>query len=826
MLRLLHATIDLDAHKVTRSDGVDSLTQLEVDALRYMAARRGTTVSRERLEREVWGFRPGARSEAVPVAMRRLRTKLGPEGLITVRGVGWRLGEAPVDAEDLTLRAAHVAKIAMSATPLIGREALLAEIHARFEGGWRVVTLRGPAGVGKTRAALAAARAWSGELLPLSVERLTPAPEAWLTLLADLLALSNASPAGVHRALAAKTSPLLVIDGAEAALEGVAEGLSSTLAATPGLRALVSSRAPLGLDEEAVLEVAPLSPELARRFFVERLRAHHPAPDAEAAAIDAVVALLDGLPAALELYAARGGLGVGPLVEELSAGVQDRRLDARLQRSWDALPEAEREVLLACSAFVGPFSLAAAQAAAGARSDALGTLRAASLLQLDTRGELHLLATLRRFCEAQPGVAEARLPAWRWLVSQAEAQAARLPVAPAAALQALRELRPHLDALVRSGPEALAARAGAATCAALALTGPTALRKVTHDAVNPDAAPPAQRRRLLLDRARTRRLLGASIAELLPTLEGLDGASASLLRGELAVGAVQPEVALAAFAQAVAEAEAEGDVETWLLALLGRCGSGSLLERRPADEVQADLAQARRLCEERGLQLHRAELERVSGIVAQHRRVLPEARACFARALVEAERAGLSRPIGNLWNCLGDTWLHDDPTQSISCFRRAVEHGTARGDTAMLAIFQLNLAVAGLLSDQPEVLARALDETPPSMSPLVQQVVSLLRGAQLLSLGQTLDAEVLLAAVDPILVGRPFSARPAEHGALLIRAFGAEGHLTRLHEDPEACAPPLRALLVDCAVERKPEASTLLDCLVARVERRLGALGR
>jgi DNA-binding winged helix-turn-helix (wHTH) protein len=315
MLHLLHATIDLDGHKVTRSDGADSLTQLEVDALRVLAARRGTTVSRERLERDVWGFRPGARSEAVPVAMRRLRTKLGADGLITVRGVGWRLGEAPVDAADLTLRAAPVAKVAVSATPFVGREALLAEINARFNGGWRVVTLRGPAGVGKTRAALEAARAWAGELLPLSVDRLTPSPDAWPTLLADLLALSTASPAGLNHALAAKTAPLLVIDGAEAALEVVAEGLAATLAATPGLRALVSSRAPLGLNEEAVLEVAPFPPQLARRFFVERLRAHHPAPDAEAEAIDAVVALLDGLPAALELYAARGGLGVAPLLE-------------------------------------------------------------------------------------------------------------------------------------------------------------------------------------------------------------------------------------------------------------------------------------------------------------------------------------------------------------------------------------------------------------------------------------------------------------------------------------------------------------------------------
>jgi hypothetical protein len=84
--------------------------------------------------------------------------ELYPPNLLDVtRGVGWCLAEAPVDAADPTVRAAPVAKVAVSATPFVGREALLVEISARFEGGWRVVALRGPVGVGETRAALEAA---------------------------------------------------------------------------------------------------------------------------------------------------------------------------------------------------------------------------------------------------------------------------------------------------------------------------------------------------------------------------------------------------------------------------------------------------------------------------------------------------------------------------------------------------------------------------------------------------------------------------------------------------------------------------------------------
>jgi hypothetical protein len=142
----------------------------------------------------------------------------------------------------------------------------------------------------------------------------------------------------------------------------------------------------------------------------------------------------------------------------------------------------------------------------------------------------------------------------------------------------------------------------------------------------------------------------------------------------------------------------------------------------------------------------------------------------------------------------------------------------------MLAVFQLNVAISALLADQHALVLKTLDEAPPTPSPLVNQLNHLVRGAWLTAAGETLDAEVHFAAVDPALVGRPFSAQAAQHGALLIRAFAAEGHVVGLRKDPDAHAPALRALLVACAGERKPVASTLLDCLLVRVERGLAGV--
>jgi len=104
------------------------LTPTEARALRYLLEHVGAVVARRTLETDVWGFRAGVVSEAVPVAVRQLRKKLGPYGarLQTIRGVGWRLkapdrGAESLDALIERLEAAPLAQVEALATDAVLR---------------------------------------------------------------------------------------------------------------------------------------------------------------------------------------------------------------------------------------------------------------------------------------------------------------------------------------------------------------------------------------------------------------------------------------------------------------------------------------------------------------------------------------------------------------------------------------------------------------------------------------------------------------------------------------------------------------------------------
>jgi DNA-binding response OmpR family regulator len=91
-------TIDLGRHAVAVAGTVVELTPKEFDLLRALAEARGRVLSREFLLDRVWGYAAAGEIESrtVDVHVRRLRVKLGDEGLriTTVKGVGYRLEPA------------------------------------------------------------------------------------------------------------------------------------------------------------------------------------------------------------------------------------------------------------------------------------------------------------------------------------------------------------------------------------------------------------------------------------------------------------------------------------------------------------------------------------------------------------------------------------------------------------------------------------------------------------------------------------------------------------------------------------------------------------
>ena len=87
--------IDPDAHEVRRNGAPIALTATEFRLLLELARRPKQVFTRELLLERVWNYDYLGDSRLVDVAVQRLRAKIGPGILETVRGVGYRIRANP-----------------------------------------------------------------------------------------------------------------------------------------------------------------------------------------------------------------------------------------------------------------------------------------------------------------------------------------------------------------------------------------------------------------------------------------------------------------------------------------------------------------------------------------------------------------------------------------------------------------------------------------------------------------------------------------------------------------------------------------------------------
>ena len=329
---------------------------------------------------------------------------------------------------------------------LVGRDEDLARIAAALlDDGERLVTLTGRGGAGKTVLALAAGAALL-DAHPGGV---------WLARLATVRSPDDV-PAAVAAAVGAEPGPgeapldalaarfaargpaLLIADNLEHVL-GAARPLEELLDRGEDLRILATSQAPLRLEAERVLELDALDDDAAIALMQRVVARRGGGLRGDRDALLEVVGLLDGLPLALELAAARLAL-LSPeelrdrlresteVLRDTGAGRPERHRSLRATAEWTLglLDPDARALFVRMGVFARPATIEDLEAVGEGLDvlEALAALRDVALVRRvesgDGRVRFGLPEALRQIAAAE---LEASADAKRWRSAHARRQA-------------------------------------------------------------------------------------------------------------------------------------------------------------------------------------------------------------------------------------------------------------------------------------------------------------------------------------------------------------------------------------------------------------------
>jgi predicted ATPase/class 3 adenylate cyclase len=360
------------------------------------------------------------------------------------------------DGEFPPLKTLYATNLPVPATPFLGREQELSDVHDLLaRGDVRLLTLTGAGGSGKTRLALQAAGA-AADAYPQGVwwVPLASVPEA-----ADVVPAAARALGGSGRLieLVGGRRLLLLLDNFEHVIEAAPE-IAALLEACPQLDVLVTSRERLHVAGEHVYPVPVLARTDARELFVSLARAASPGfePDEQ---VDELCARLDDLPLALELAAARTSLlttrqlldRLGDRLDLLRGGrdaeVRQRTLRATIEWSYELLEPGEQRLLAALSVFRGGWTLESAERVCEADVELLQSLLDKSLVRRTESGRFLMLETIREFAAERlpPERRDDLLARLLELLTHEFEDNLRAETPGAALMERAREERPNID---------------------------------------------------------------------------------------------------------------------------------------------------------------------------------------------------------------------------------------------------------------------------------------------------------------------------------------------------------------------------------------------
>jgi predicted ATPase/DNA-binding winged helix-turn-helix (wHTH) protein len=378
------------------------------DVLIALLEQPGQLVSKEELIARVW---PDTTVDEgnLRAHVANLRKALhgqddGSKIICTIPGRGYRF-IAPVTHSRADSASLEIADAALAQTDLptshpqlFGRDEFVRTLVAQLSD-YRLITIVGPGGVGKTRVAIAVGQALAGsyshgvcfaDLTSLSEHGRVP------DLLANALGIGRRHETSTLDLISylKDKQMLIVIDNCEHVADATAHLVENILGRTSGIDILATAREPLRNSGERLYRLPPLgcpppsevsASEIltypAVQLFVDRISMCNGAPelnDNNALAIAEICRKLDGIPLALELAASRVEVfGLNGIVSQVdqplkllscgrrTANQRHQTLSGMLDWSSRLLGESERAVLLLLAKLTGEFSLSDACTAAG-----------------------------------------------------------------------------------------------------------------------------------------------------------------------------------------------------------------------------------------------------------------------------------------------------------------------------------------------------------------------------------------------------------------------------------------------------------------------------